>query len=57
MRKARFAPEARADLEKLHEYILDKSGSAEIAEHYLRRIFNQYQHLAEFPMRGTFDLG
>ena len=48
-----FDPAAEAELAELYGYIRDKSGSAAIAEGYVRRIFDRCMRLGERPGQGT----
>lgn len=48
-----FDPAAQAELLSLHDYILDRTGNARVAETYVRRIAQTCLGLAEFPLRGT----
>ncbi|MEP9380288.1 type II toxin-antitoxin system RelE/ParE family toxin [Aquabacter sp. CN5-332] len=50
--KVVFRPRAEESLQQLYTYILDHTGSPDIAIGYIRRIQAQCEHLADLPERA-----
>jgi plasmid stabilization system protein ParE len=49
----RLSPEAQTDLVHIHEYIVERSGSAITADRYIGRIAGFLSSFDTFPERGT----
>ncbi|WP_375457606.1 type II toxin-antitoxin system RelE/ParE family toxin [uncultured Enterovirga sp.] len=52
-RDVRFDPAAEAEIVRLHDYILDRTGSHLVAEGYTDRIVDRCMRLADIPEQGT----